>query len=75
MTVHPQNNEHEALIDNSEKIAGSINSTPEQDTPGENGSSAKGESSDFPKTSDMHDMRDPSAQMTLNCLSTTSPQD
>ena len=41
----------------------------EQDTPGEKGSSAKGESFDFPKTSDMHDMSDPSAQMTLNCSS------
>ena len=69
------NNEHEALIDNSDKIAGSINFSPEQDTPGEIGSSAKGESSDSPKKSDMHDMGDPSAQMTLNCSSTTSSQD
>ena len=69
------NNEYEALIGNSAKIAGSINSTPEQDTPGEKGSSAKGESSDFFKTSNMHDMRDPSAQMTLICSSTTSSQD
>ena len=71
----PTNSEHEALIDNSAKIAGSINSMLEQDTPGEKGSFAKGESSDFPKMSNMHDMRDPSAQMTLNCSSTTSSQD
>ena len=57
----PTNSEHEALIDNSAKIAGSINSMLEQDTPGEKGSLAKGESSDFPKMSNMHDMRGPSA--------------
>ena len=58
----PTDNEREAQTENS---------APEQNTPGDKGSSAKGASSDPPVATDMQDMRDPSAQTPLNCSSTT----
>ena len=67
----PTDNEREAQTENSATVADNTNSAPEQSTPGDKGSSAKGASSDPPVATDTQDMRDPSAQTPLNCSSTT----